>query len=73
MSFARNANAAAYPATRFDSNAFLNPDPLSASGATGGNDGHSVPFLQNSLLTFFSEFDTIITRELKQPTASQRH
>ncbi|MDH4378855.1 MAG: hypothetical protein QE263_03000 [Vampirovibrionales bacterium] len=70
MSFARNANAAAYPANRFDSNAFLNPLPLQHIGGEGHQ---SAQFLQHSLLTFFSEFDTIITKELKRPTAGRRH
>lgn len=64
-----SAHTTVHSANHFDSNTFLNPEPM----AMGGDGGQTPPFLQHSLLTFFSEFDTIITRELRRPAASLRH
>jgi hypothetical protein len=73
MSYPRNANTAAYPATRFDSNTFLNPESIGFGGITSGDGPQTAPFLQHSLLNFFSEFDAIVTRELRLPAAGRQH
>ena len=69
MAYSRQTNTPTYPLKGFDSNTFLNPLPLHTTGE--GN--QSVPFLQHSLLTFFSEFDAIVTRELRLPATKGQH